>query len=79
MSDQDFPDIIARTAQEVCRQPSLSFSPSLVFRDISGFDAVIAIQFILTIESALDVMLTEEEVDTMHTMGDLMTLLQAKK
>lgn len=79
MNDQTFSNVIISTAQEVFRQPSLTFSPSLLFRDIPGFDSVLAIQFILTIESALDVMLTEQEVDTMHTMGDLLTLLIAKK
>nr|WP_294567256.1 acyl carrier protein [uncultured Rhodopila sp.] len=79
MSQQDFPAVISATAQEVFRQPSIPFSPELVFRDIPGFDSVLAIQFILAIESALDVTLNEEEVDTMHTMGNLLTLLQAKK
>jgi len=79
MSQQDFPAIISTTAQEIFRQPSIQFSPAQVFRDIPGFDSVLAIQFILAIESALDVTLDEEEVDTMHTMGDLLTLLQAKK
>ena len=79
MSDQDFPAIISETAQEVFRQPSIPFSPVLLFRDIPGFDSVLAIQYILAIESALDVTLDEEEVDTMHTMGDLLALLQAKK
>jgi acyl carrier protein len=79
MSQQDFSTVISATAQAVFRQPSIPFSPGLLFRDISGFDSVLAIQFILAIEGALDVTLNEEEVDTMHTMGDLMTLLQAKK
>jgi acyl carrier protein len=79
MSQQDFATAISTTAQEVFRQPSIPFRPDLMFRDIPGFDSVLAIQFILAIESALDVTLNEEEVDTMFTMGDLMTLLQAKK
>ena len=78
MSDQNFPTIISETAQEVFRQPSIPFSSTLLFREIPGFDSVLAIQYILAIESALDVTLDEEEVDTMHTMGDLLTLLQAK-
>jgi acyl carrier protein len=79
MSQQDFPAIISSTAQEIFRQPSIPFRPELVFRDIPGFDSVLAIQFILAIESALEVTLDEEEVDTMHTMGDLLTLLEAKR
>ncbi len=79
MTEQEFAAIISQTAQEVFRQPSIPYSPSLVFRDIPGFDSVLAIQFILTMESTFDITLNEEEVDTMHTMGDLMKLLLAKK
>jgi acyl carrier protein len=79
MGDKNFTKVISETAQEVFRQPSIPFSPTQVFRDIPGFDSVLAIQYILAIESALDVTLNEEEVDNMHTMGDLLTLLEAKK
>jgi acyl carrier protein len=79
MSDQDFAAIISTTAQQVFRQPSIPFNPGLVFRDIPGFDSILAIQYILAIESALDITLNEDEVDNMHTMGDLMTLVMAKK
>jgi acyl carrier protein len=79
MSDQDFAAVITTTAQDVFRQPSLPYSPDLLFRDIPGFDSVLAIQFILAIEGALDVTLDEQEVDTMHTMGDLHSLLVTKK
>jgi acyl carrier protein len=79
MNDLDYAATISRTAQEVFRQPSIPFSPTLIFRDIPGFDSILAIQYILAIEAALDVTLNEEEVDNMHTMGDLMALLTAKK
>jgi acyl carrier protein len=79
MSEQHFAAAICQTAQEVFRQPSIPFSPSLIFREIPGFDSILAIQFILAIESALDVTLNEQEVDNMHTMGDLMSVLKAKK
>lgn len=79
MSEQDYTAIISATAGEIFRQPSIPYSAELVFRDIPGFDSVLAIQYILAIESALDVTLNEEEVDTMYTMGDLMKLIIAKK
>jgi acyl carrier protein len=79
MTEQEFAAVISQTAQEVFRQPSIPYSPDLVFRDIPGFDSVLAIQFILTMEITFDITLNEEEVDTMHTMGDLMKLLLAKK
>jgi acyl carrier protein len=79
MNEEAYAAMISQTAQEVFRRPSIPFSPTLVFRDIPGFDSILAIQYILAIESALDVTLNEEEVDNMHTMGDLMNLLKAKK
>ena len=79
MSEQDFAAAISHTAQEVFRQPSIPYSSALIFREIPGFDSILAIQFILAIESSLDILLNEEEVDNMHTMGDLMTLLKVKK
>lgn len=79
MSDTEFAAIVSHTAQEVFHQPLISFSPSLMFREIPGFNSILAIQYILAIESALEVTLNEDEVDNMHTMGDLMTLLKEKK
>jgi acyl carrier protein len=79
MTDHETEATISRTAREVFRQPSLTFSPTLVFRDIPGFDSVLAIQYILAIESEFGITLNEEDVDHMHTMGDLMTILRAKK
>lgn len=40
-----------------------STDENIVFRAIAGFDSIMAIQYILAIESALDISLTEEEVD----------------
>jgi acyl carrier protein len=79
MNESDFAVTISQTAQEVFRYPNLAFDPSQSFRDIPGFDSVLAIQYILAIEKAFDVTLNEEDVDNMHTMGDLMRLLLAKK
>jgi acyl carrier protein len=79
MNDQDIAAAISQTAQDVFRQPSIPFGPALIFREIPGFDSILAIQYILAIESVLDITLNEEEVDNMHTMGDLMTLVKAKK
>jgi acyl carrier protein len=79
MSDHDYTATISRTAQDVFHQTSIPFSPTLRFRDIAGFDSIRAIQYILAIETALDVTLNEDEVDNMHTMGDLLSLVKAKK
>jgi acyl carrier protein len=78
MTDEHLISVVIETARTVFKEPRLEYAPGQVFRDIRGFDSVLAVQFILAIEEALDVMLSEEEVDSMHTMGDLMTALRAK-
>lgn len=78
MTDDELTGKITDTAQSVFKQTSLAYQPGLVFREIPGFDSVRAVQFILAIEQALDVMLTEEEVDGLHTMGDLFGTLRRK-
>ena len=79
MTDNDYKIIISQTAQDVFRQASIPFNPTLQFREIPGFDSVLAIQYILSIETALGITLNEEQVDTMYTMGDLLDLVKAQK
>ena len=69
---------VIETARAVFKQPSLEYKSTQVFRELRGFDSVLAVQFILAIEEALGVMLDEDEVDRMDTMGDLLELLRVK-
>jgi acyl carrier protein len=76
--DEKLRDILTDKAREVFNQPNLVYSPDLVFRDILGFDSVVAVQYILAIEAALNVTLVDDEVDRMHTMGILLEMLKTK-
>jgi acyl carrier protein len=78
MSDEVLIAAITGNARTVFKQPQLVYRPDLVFRDILGFDSVLAVQFILAMEAALGVTLVDEEVDRMHTMGDLLGVLRTK-
>ena len=78
MSDAQLIAIAIENARTIFKAPDLVYDPALVFQSIRGFDSVQAVQFILAIESALGIMLSEEEVDTMHTMGNLIDTLRAK-
>ncbi len=78
MNDQDLAATLCQTAREVFAQPSVEFGPTLAFRDIPGFNSILAIQYILAIETAFSITLTEDEVDRMHTMGDLKEILRTK-
>jgi hypothetical protein len=78
MSDEHLIAVALDRARTIFRAPDLAYDPALAFQSIRGFDSVQAVQFILAIEAALGVMLSEEEVDTMHTMGNLIDTLRAK-
>jgi acyl carrier protein len=78
MSDEKLIAVAVENAKTIFKAPDLIYDPAMVFQNIRGFDSVHAVQFILAVEAALDIMLTEEEVDAMHTMGDLLNTLRAK-
>jgi acyl carrier protein len=78
MDEQLLIATITENARTIFKQPTLEYSADQVFRDIRGFDSVLAIQFILAMEAAFDIELTEQEVDRMDTMGNLLTVLVAK-
>ncbi len=78
MSDDELIAIAIENARTIFKAPDLVYDPGLVFQSIRGFDSVQAVQFILAIEDAAGVMLSEEEVDNMHTMGTLIEILRAK-
>ncbi len=79
MTDAALITTIETTARDIFRHPALVYAPGQIFREIPGFDSILAIQFILAIETALDVSLNEEQVDNMHTMGDLLTTIRSLK
>ncbi len=79
MQETQLISIVIENARDIFKAPDLAYDPGTVFQDIRGFDSIQAVQFILAIEAALDVMFTEEEVDNMRTMGDLITMLDRKR
>jgi acyl carrier protein len=69
---------ITELARQIFKQPNLNYSPDQVFAELLGFDSVLAVQYVLAIEQAFGVTLHDYEVDRMHTMGDVVKVLQAK-
>jgi acyl carrier protein len=78
MSDDHLISVAIENARTIFKAPDLVYDPDLVFQDIRGFDSVQAVQYILAIEAAFDIMLSEEEVDDMRTMGKLIETLRDK-
>ena len=78
MTNDEIAAIVVDTARTTFKQPNLEYEPALAFRSIANFDSVRAIQFILATEKAFGIMIAEDEVDRMLTLGDLMTILISK-
>jgi acyl carrier protein len=78
MDDQALKKKLIEQACKVFQQPDLLYADDQLFRDILGFDSIRAVQFILAMEAAVGVTLHEDEVDGMHTMGDMLSILRSK-
>jgi acyl carrier protein len=78
MNDEALQAKMVEHAREVFQDPSVTYAGDKFFHDILGFDSVRAVQYILAMEEAVGVMLHEDEVDRMHTMGDMLAILRSK-
>jgi acyl carrier protein len=78
MNDEQIISVAIEHARDIFKVPDLEFDTNLVFQEIRGFDSVQAVQFILALEGALDVMLSEEDVDNMRTMGDMLEIVKRR-
>jgi len=77
-SEEQLISVAVEKARVIFNAPDLNYAPDLVFQKIRGFDSVQAVQFILALEVELNVTLSEEDVDNMHTMGDMLDILKGK-
>lgn len=78
MDDEALQGKMVEHAREVFLDASVTYADDRLFRDIMGFDSVRAVQYILAMEEAVGVTLHEDEVDRMHTMGDMLSILRSK-
>jgi len=78
MTDDELIETAMTHARAIFKAPALTYDPGLVFQEIRGFDSVQAVQFVLALEEAFGVMLSEQDIDDMRTMGDMLSTLRAK-
>jgi acyl carrier protein len=78
MDDEELQSKMVKHARDVFEDPSVTYAGDRFFRDILGFDSVRAVHYILAMEQAVGVTLNEDEVDQMHTMGDMLAILRSK-
>ncbi len=78
MTDAQLVDAATGILLEQLRQPNLRFDPEARLKALPGYDSVIAIQFVLGLEQAFDLVLDEDEVEEMNTMDDVRRVLRAR-
>lgn len=64
--------------RESFNRPGLDYNPGTMMRDILGFDSVQFIMMILALETAFEIQLHEDEVDSIYSMGDIFRVLRDK-
>ncbi len=78
MTDGQLVDALTAVLREQLRQPGLQFDPAARLGAVPGYDSVVAIQLVLGLERAFDLMLDEDEIERMNTMDDVRAILRAR-
>ncbi len=78
MTDGQLTDTVTGILREQLRRPDLRFDPEARLKALPGYDSVIAIQLVLGLEQAFDLVLDEDEVEAMNTMDDVRRVLRAR-
>ena len=78
MNDAALTLVLQGKLREAFNRPALDYNPATMMRDILGFDSVQFIMTILALETAFDIQLHEDEVDSIYSMGDIFRVLRAK-
>ncbi len=78
----DEPQIYAQLTtvfQDVFDDDSLEVTPNLSAKDVDGWDSLTHIRLLLSVEKKFNVKFTTSEIGRLESVGDLVTLIEAKK
>jgi acyl carrier protein len=64
--------------REAFERPELEYRPSSTLRGIQGYNAAKFVRLVLALEAEFGIVLHEDEVDSIATMGDIVALLRGK-
>ncbi len=78
MTEAQLVDAVTGILREQLRQPDLRLHPEARLTALPDYDSVVAIQFVLGLEQAFDLVLDENEVEEMNTMDDVRRVLRAR-
>ena len=72
--DQIYEDLLNMLTEELGVSPT-DVNPTLDIRDDLAFDSLQLYSFIITVEEAYDIRITDEQIDKVHTMNDLVDMV----
>lgn len=72
--DQIYEDLLNILTEELGVSPT-DVNPTLDIRDDLQFDSLQLYSFIITVEEAYDIRITDEQIDKVHTMNDLVDMV----
>ena len=72
--DQIYEDLLNILTEELGVSPT-DVNPTLDIRDDFAFDSLQLYSFIITVEEAYDIRITDEQIDKVHTMNDLVDMV----
>ena len=72
--DQIYEDLLNMVVEELGISPT-DVNPTLDIRDDLAFDSLQLYSFIITVEEAYDIRITDEQIDKVHTMNDLVDMV----
>lgn len=78
----DDPQIYAQLTtvfHDVFDDDSLEVTPDLSAKDVDGWDSLTHIRLLLSVEKKFNVKFTTSEIGRLENVGDLVSLIEAKK
>ena len=72
--DQVYEDLLNILTEELGVSPT-AVNPTLDIRDDLQFDSLQLYSFIITVEEAYDIRISDEQIDKVHTMNDLVDMV----
>lgn len=72
--DQVYEDLLNILTEELGVSP-MDVDPTLDIRDDLQFDSLQLYSFIITVEEAYDIRISDEQIDNVHTMNDLVDMV----
>jgi acyl carrier protein len=76
--DGDIQAVLAEIFFAVFGREDLTFTPALAARDVPGWDSFKQIEIILAIEERYGIQLNSQEIDNLHNVADLISVVTYK-